>query len=78
MKYIEFGIGNRWLIRTEIEYEDGSEIEERGMMGPINFRSFYIRIWMRRTVLILDSKDGFKKQRKNRSQVKLIVGITSY
>ncbi|MER2156206.1 MAG: DUF3977 family protein, partial [Solibacillus sp.] len=25
MKFIEFGIGNTWLIRTETELEDGSE-----------------------------------------------------
>ncbi|MEK3747390.1 DUF3977 family protein [Paenibacillus sp. FSL E2-8871] len=25
MKYIEFGLGNTWFIRTETELEDGSE-----------------------------------------------------
>ncbi|WP_396021828.1 DUF3977 family protein [Bacillus cereus group sp. BfR-BA-01492] len=26
MKYIKCGVGNSWLIRTEIEREDGSEL----------------------------------------------------
>lgn len=29
MKYIEFGLGNTWFIRTETELEDGSEFEEK-------------------------------------------------
>ncbi|HWI47942.1 MAG TPA: DUF3977 family protein [Rummeliibacillus sp.] len=27
MKFIEFGIGNTWLIRTATEYGDGTENE---------------------------------------------------
>lgn len=33
-KYIELGLGNRWLIRTEIENPDGTEYEVRGTHGP--------------------------------------------
>lgn len=33
-KYIELGLGNRWLIRTEIENLDGTEYEVRGAHGP--------------------------------------------
>ncbi len=25
------GVGNRWLVRTEIELEDGTEREEKGI-----------------------------------------------
>jgi hypothetical protein len=34
LKYIEFGIGNRWLVRTETEKPDGTETEARGIIGP--------------------------------------------
>ncbi|WP_152679878.1 DUF3977 family protein [Paenibacillus sp. IHB B 3415] len=37
----------------------------------------YIRVWIRRTVWILDSQDGFKKTTKARNQFKLIFGIWS-
>lgn len=77
MKYIEFGIGNRWLLRTETELADGSEFEGKGIIGPIHFQSCYIRIWIKKTVYILDLKQGFKKVKKNRKEFKVIVGIVS-
>lgn len=77
LKFIEFGIGNRWLIRTEIELEDGTENEERGIKGPINFYSLYLRIWIGKTVVIADLKEGFKIQKKNRPEFKFIFGIVS-
>ena len=77
MKFIEFGIGNTWLIRTETEYEDGSEVEERGIVGPIRFQSFYIRIWIGKSVWIADTKQGVKRSKKNRKAFKIILGIVS-
>ncbi|MDX8362744.1 DUF3977 family protein [Cytobacillus sp. IB215316] len=77
MKYIEFGIGNKWLIRTETELSDGTEYEEKGIVGPIQFNSVYIRIWVRKTVYIIDTKQGFKKTKKNRNELKIIFGIVS-
>ncbi|WP_273128255.1 DUF3977 family protein [Bacillus weihaiensis] len=77
MKFIEFGIGNTWLVRTETEYEDGTEFEERGIIRPIIFQSAYIRVWIFKTVLIVDMKEGFKKMKKNRNEFKFILGITS-
>lgn len=77
MKFIEFGIGNTWLVRTETELADGTEHEEKGIVGPIKYQSFYIRIWIGKTVLILDSKEGFKRSRKKRKAIKIIFGITS-
>jgi hypothetical protein len=77
MKFIEFGIGNTWLIRTEVELEDGSEYEERGIKGPIVFQSFNLRIWTGKTVLIFDLKEGFKKVKKKRNEFKVIFGIVS-
>ena len=77
MKFIEFGIGNKWLIRTETELEDGTEFEEKGIVHPIKIQSFYIRIWFGKRVLIVDTKEGFKKKRKQRNTMKMIVGIKS-
>jgi hypothetical protein len=53
------------------------EIEEKGIKGPINFSSLYLRFWIGKTVLIADSKEGFKRQKKNRSEFKVIFGIVS-
>lgn len=77
MKYIEFGIGNTWLVRTEFEFEDGYEFEEKGVSGPINFVSIYFRIWIGKRVFIIDSKEGFKRERKSSQKLKLILGIVS-
>ena len=77
MKYIELGVGNRWLLRTEVELEDGTEYEEKGIIGPISVQSIYLRIWIRKRVYILDSKEGFKKADKNKNKLKIIFGIMS-
>ncbi|MEH7458548.1 DUF3977 family protein [Bacillus sp. JJ1127] len=77
MKYIEIGIGNRWFIRTETEREDGTEFEKKGIVKPIYFESCYLRIWFRKTCLIFDSKEGFKKVKKKRDEYKFIFGIVS-
>ncbi|KMJ59845.1 hypothetical protein AB685_03010 [Bacillus sp. LL01] len=77
MKYIEFGIGNTWLVRTETDFENGTEYEEKGIIGPVSFHSFYIRIWIGKTVLILDLKEGFKRIKKSRKEFKFILGLVS-
>ncbi|MED4017734.1 DUF3977 family protein [Sutcliffiella cohnii] len=77
MRYIEFGVGNRWLIRTETELEDGTEHEERGIVRPIILQSIYLRIWIWKTVFIIDSTEGFKRQRKRKASLKVIVGLVS-
>ena len=77
LKYIEFGYGNTWAIRTETELSDGTEFEQKGIVRPIKIQSVYIRIWMGKTVIILDLKEGFKKMKKKRNKVKIILGIQS-
>ena len=77
MKFIEFGIGNRWFVRTETELQDGTEIEQQGIVKPLKPQSFYVRAWVGKTVLIADTKDGFKKTKKNRREFKLLLGIKS-
>ncbi|WP_226675949.1 DUF3977 family protein [Mesobacillus jeotgali] len=76
-KYIEIGIGNTWLVRTETEMENGDEYEEKGIKGPINFHSAYIRVWFWKTVIIFDSKEGLKIVRKYFKNFKFIIGIVS-
>lgn len=77
MKYIEFGFGNTWWLRTETELEDGTEYEEKGIVGPVKVHSAYLRIWLMKTVIVLDSREGFKKMSKNQNKCKLIVGLVS-
>ncbi|MGF2616307.1 DUF3977 family protein [Rossellomorea vietnamensis] len=78
MKFIEFGIGNTWIVRTETELEDGTEYEEKGIIRPIKLQSVYLRIWVFKTVIVIDFKERFKKMKKARNAFKFIIGITSY
>ena len=76
-KYVEIGIGNTWLIRTEFETADGSEYEVPGVSWPIKAISRYIRIWFRRKVVIIDTRQGLKTQVKKRHAFKVILGLKS-
>lgn len=51
-KFIEIGLGNRWLVRTEFEQSDGTEWEVRGISGKIKAESYYLRLWLAKTVFI--------------------------
>ncbi|WP_438432645.1 DUF3977 family protein [Gorillibacterium sp. sgz500922] len=75
-KYVELGIGNRWLLRTEIEQADGTETEVRGWQRPFRVRSGYIRVWLGYRVIVLDTRDGLKRSRKTRRGFKLLLGLT--
>jgi hypothetical protein len=77
LKFIEFGIGNRWFVRTETELNNGTEFEEKGIVLPIKLQSLYLRVWIGKTVVIFDSKEGYKRTKKNRSDFKLLFGIRS-
>ncbi|RCX21533.1 uncharacterized protein DUF3977 [Fontibacillus phaseoli] len=74
-KYIEIGIGNTWFVRTELENEDGTETEIKGIVKPFKLRSVYLRIWIRRRVLILDLREGIKIQTKSKENFKIIIGF---
>ncbi|WP_373714014.1 DUF3977 family protein [Streptococcus sp.] len=76
-KYIEFGFGNNHLVRTEFEHADGSEFEMKGIVGKIKPVSLYLRMWLGKSVWVCDSKEGFKRTRKNRKTTKFILGIVS-
>ena len=78
MKYLEIGIGNTWLVRTEIELNDDYEFEMKGWQGGIYTESFYIRLWLGgKRVFIFDTKEGFKIKKKNKRKFKIIFGIQS-
>ncbi|WP_154661632.1 DUF3977 family protein [Bacillus ndiopicus] len=36
MKYRELGIGNRWLVHTEFEENNGKGYEKRGIIGVVS------------------------------------------
>ena len=76
-KYIEFGCGKNYLGRTEFEHADGSEFEMKGIVGKIKPVSLYLRMWLGKSVWVCDSKEGFKRTRKNRKASKFILGIVS-
>lgn len=77
MKYIEFGIGNTWLVRTEFEDGNGNEYEVQGISGPLIPTSYYLRIWIGMTVFIFSTTDGFKLTKKDRRTFKVVFGIQS-
>ena len=74
-KYIEVGYGNTWLVRTEIEEVDGTEREIKGLVKPFKLKSIYLRIWLGKKVLILDSREGIKISTKNRKKIKIVIGF---
>lgn len=74
-KYTEIGFGNTWFIRTEFEEPDGTEREIRGFTAPFKLQSVYLRCWIGKKVIILDSKEGLKLSSKNRKSFKLVVGL---
>lgn len=76
-KFIEFGLGNRWLVRTEFEKDDGTEWEVKGISGKVKPLSIYLRCWLGQTVWIADSRQGFKRQKKSKKRLKLVFGIVS-
>ncbi len=65
------------LLRTETELDDGTEFEEKGIVGPLKIHSMYIRVWKFKTVFILDVREGFKRMKKDRNKFKLILGLVS-
>jgi hypothetical protein len=76
-KYVEFGIGNTWIVRTEFENKDGTEYEVKGVSGKICIKSVYVRLWMAKKVMIIDSSEGIKFSKKKRNAFKLVFGIHS-
>lgn len=49
----------------------------KGIVGNIKLISLYVRMWLGKSVWVCDSKEGFKRIRKNRKASKFILGIVS-
>jgi hypothetical protein len=58
------------------EIENGSD--ERRVRGMVRMkvRSFYLRLWIGRSVFIVDTREGFKRTRKNRGTFKALLGVS--
>ena len=74
-KYIEFGIGNTWCVRTEIEDDEGGETEHRGIEHLSKVEGVYVRLWLGQTVIVVSTNEGVKKMRKDRRAFKLLLGF---
>lgn len=77
-KYVELGIGNTWIIRTELESEDGCETEVKGISMPKRVKSLYLRVWINHTVIVIDSTEGFKITKKDKRKFKMLIGLFGY
>ena len=75
MLYSEIGIGNGSLVSTEIERK-GDEVRVNGWAMGV-FRSVYLRLWLGKTVVVIDSVDGLKVKRKSHNRIKVLFGIVS-
>ena len=60
MKYIELGLGNTYLLRTEVELNNDYEFEVKGILGGIKFKSLYFRLWFGKKYLYLILKKDLK------------------
>jgi hypothetical protein len=70
MKYMEIGYGNPTFVSTELENENRLSRRVSGKVASI-----YVRVWIGRLVLILDSVEGLKIKRKERNEIKCLVGV---
>jgi hypothetical protein len=71
MHYAEIGFGNESLVSTEIDERRTSRFLVRKIV------QFYIRIWIKRTVIVIGLPFEFKITKKNRNAFKFLVGIVS-
>ncbi|PAF30368.1 hypothetical protein CHI14_16540 [Paenibacillus sp. 7516] len=65
-------------MRTEFEHEDGTESEVKGFTKPFSLRSVYVRAWIGKKVMIIDTKEGIKFMNKKEKKVKIILGFFGY
>ena len=60
---------------VEIEYPDGSEIRQKNSVSADRIQSRYLRLWLGKRVLIVDSQSPhFSLKKKNRRNFKLVLG----
>ena len=68
MIYVEIGVGNEFIVSTELEDES------RVRFVPIKIKDLYLRFWIGKKVLILSLKDGIKVVEKSRKSFKALIG----
>ncbi len=52
-------------------------LKERASFSPLKIHSLYMRVWIVKTVYIVDVREGFKKVIKGRNKFKAIFGLVS-
>ena len=72
--YSEIGLGNETFINTEFESADGSEHREPGFKLK-KISEVYLRVWIGKTVCILSTKDKLKINKKDRANIKILIGF---
>ena len=72
--YSEIGYGNDTFVSSEIEYDDGTEVRVKGFLVK-SVTAVYFRLWVKKTVFIYSSREGFKTVFKSKNKFKLIIGF---
>jgi|GEM_PF-686193 hypothetical protein len=75
--FIEWGIGNDWLLSSEIEYSDGSEERVRGLVWPEHVVAPYLRVWIGYVVMGI-GRQGVFFTPKRRWAFKLLLGLEGW
>jgi hypothetical protein len=72
MTYSEIGFGNDTFISTEFEV-GVKEWREKGWKIK-KVSSLYLRVWIGKIQVILDSREGLKLSKKSKVEVKILFG----
>lgn len=72
--YAEAGVGNETFFSTEYE-DEGREYRVSRFVKPPRVTEYYVRIWIRKTVYVFSTKEGFKKTSKDKNKFKFLFGV---
>jgi len=72
--FAEIGFGNETFFSTEFE-EGESEYRVQKFLWPKKVKEVYCRLWLGKKVYIFSSLDGFKIKHKDRSKLKILIGL---
>ena len=65
-------------ISSETEHKDGAETRKSGFIKMKKIHGIYIRFWIFKKVLITGIPSVLKIQKKNRNNLKLVIGIAGF
>jgi len=74
--FAEFGYGNDSLFSTEFEEDDGNEHRVSRFVRPKKINGVYIRVWIGTQVYFFSTNDGFETSKKDRREVKILLGVS--